>query len=50
LERGTYEIPRHAPGEKQLRLDATQLSLLLSGIQLDSAKRRPRYSPTLTCE
>jgi transposase len=43
LERGTYEIPRHAPGHKQLRLDATQLSLLLNGIQLDSAKRRPRY-------
>jgi len=46
LERGTYEIPRHAPGNKQLRLDATQLSLLLNGIQLDSAKRRPRYAPT----
>jgi transposase len=48
LERGTYEIPRHAPGDKQLRLDATQLSLLLNGIELNSAKRRTRYSPTLT--
>lgn len=43
LERGTYEVPRHDPGTKQLRLDATQLSLLLNGVQLDSAKRRPRY-------
>lgn len=43
LERGTYEIPRHAPGNRQLRLDATQLSLLLSGVQLDSVKHRRRY-------
>ena len=50
LERGTYEIPRHAPGQKQLRLDATQLSLLLGGIQLDSAKRRPRYTPARTAD
>jgi len=43
LERGSYEIPRCQPDAKQLRLDATQLSLLLSGVQLDS-KRRPRFS------
>src|SRR5262245_43509709 len=43
LERGSYEIPRHAPGTEHLQLYATQLSLLLNGIQLDSAKRRPRY-------
>jgi transposase len=48
LERGTYEIPRHAAGSKQLRLDATQFSLLLNGIQLDSAKRRTRYSLAVT--
>ncbi len=46
LERGTYEVPRHAPGHKQLRLDATQLSLLLSGVQLDSVKHRRRYTLT----
>ena len=49
LERGTYEVPRHAPGSKQLRLDATQLSLLLGGIQLDSVKRRTRYVPPPAC-
>lgn len=43
LERGTYEIPRHDPGTQQLRLDATQLALLLSGVQLDAPKRR-RYA------
>lgn len=45
LEQGSYEIPRHDPETKQLRLDATQLALLLTGIQLDSAKRRRRYEP-----
>lgn len=44
LERGSYEVPRHESGAKQLRLDATQLALLLSGVQLDSVKHRPRYA------
>ena len=43
LERGSYEVPRHAADTKQLRLDATQLSLLLSGVELDSVKHRRRY-------
>ena len=45
LERGSYEIPRHDPETKQLRLDAMQLALLLTGVQLDSVKRRRRYEP-----
>jgi transposase len=43
LERGTYEVPRHDADTKQLRLDATQLALLLGGVELRSVKRRPRY-------
>lgn len=42
LERGSYELPRHEPGTKQLQLDATQLALLLGGVQLDAPKRK-RY-------
>lgn len=42
LERGSYELPRHQPGDQQLQLDATQLALLLSGVQLDAPKRK-RY-------
>ena len=44
LEKGSYELPRHDPDTPQLRLDATQLALLLSGVRLDSVQRR-RYTP-----
>jgi transposase len=43
LERGSYELPRHSPGAKQLQLSSAQLSLLLSGVRLDSVKHRRRY-------
>lgn len=45
LERGSYEVPRHDAETKQLRLEATQLALLLGGVQLDSVKHRRRYVP-----
>jgi hypothetical protein len=37
---GSYELPRHESGAKQLQLDATQLALLLGGVQLDAPKRK----------
>jgi transposase len=43
LERGTYELPRHEAGTRQVTLDATGLALLLGGIELASVKRRRRY-------
>ena len=33
------------PGATQVEMDATDLTLLLSGIELTSVKRRPRYVP-----
>jgi len=47
LEQGTYQRPRcSATGEhgEQVEMDATDLALLLSGIELTSVKRRVRYS------
>jgi transposase len=44
LERGTFQRPSRANDGKQVEMDATELSLLLSGIDLDSAKRRKRYA------
>jgi len=43
LERGTFQIP---PGsDDKIELDAAELSMLLSGIDLTSARRRKRYQP-----
>lgn len=42
LERGTFQFP-HAT-TAGLCISATDLALILGGIELGSAKRRPRYS------
>lgn len=43
LESGTFETPAVAPGQSHLTLDATELAMLLGGVSLAGAKRRPRY-------
>ena len=48
LEQGTFERPSGASGDKHLEMDRTALSLLLSGIELKSVKRRKRYQAKLT--
>jgi len=44
LERGTFQRPQGAPSGAQVEIDATDLALLLSGIELASVKRRRRYA------
>jgi transposase len=44
LERGTFQRPRRAARGEQVEMDATDLALLLSGIELTSVKRRVRYA------
>lgn len=44
LERGTFQRPRSGSGATQVEIDATDLTLLLSGIELTSVKRRTRYA------
>ena len=44
LEAGTYQVPTVADDALGVEVDATQLALLLSGVDLQSAKRRKRYS------
>jgi len=44
LERGTFQRPRCPPDAEHLVMDPTDLAILLSGIELTSVKRRPRYS------
>jgi transposase len=48
LGQGTFERPANARDEKHLEMDRTALSLLLSGIELTSVKRRKRYQAKLT--
>ncbi len=43
LESGVYEQPKVVAGELQLEIDVTQLSLIINGIDLKSAKRKRRY-------
>jgi transposase len=44
LEQGTFEIaPAHA-GEKRVRIDATQLAMILGGVRLETVRRRKRFS------
>jgi len=45
LEKGNYEMPRHAEEAKRLQLDTTQLALLLSGVKLDAPQRRRYVRP-----
>ncbi len=43
LERGTFQRPLRSASGAQVEMDATELALLLSGIELSSVKRRRRY-------
>jgi transposase len=43
LERGTVELPAASSEATHVTLSATELALLLGGIELASAKRRQRY-------
>jgi transposase len=43
LEEGTYRLPPHEPGATGVTLKASELAMLLDGIDLKSVRRSPRY-------
>lgn len=45
LERGTFHLPR-ATEHGVIEVEAAELALILEGIDLDSARRRPRWAPS----
>ncbi len=46
LEKGCFKLPRQAgAGSQHIQVDATELAIMLEGIDLRGAKRRPRWSP-----
>lgn len=44
LEQGVFKLPRAVEGAKSVELRASELAMLLDGIDLKSVKRAPRYS------
>ena len=44
LEQGTFEVMTARDGAKRVRIDATQLAMILGGVRLDTARRRKRFS------
>jgi transposase len=48
LEAGTFAIPSGEPGSRRLEITVEELGALLSGIDLDQAKRRQRYRRKMT--
>ena len=47
LERGRFHPPR-ATGAAHVEMEAAELQLLLAGIDLQGARRRPRWQPLRT--
>lgn len=48
LERGRFTLPEAATSAKRVEVEAAELQLLLEGIDLRGARRRPRWSPTVS--
>ena len=44
LESGSYQLPVVNDDSQGVEIDATDLALLLTGVDIQSAKRRKRYS------
>jgi transposase len=45
LERGRFKLPEIAPGAAEVELDATQLAMLLDGIDVRRVKAPKRWKP-----
>ena len=43
LEAGVFKLPKLAPGTRSVELKASELAMLLDGIDLSKLKRTPRY-------
>ena len=43
LEKGLFQRPQHDGDLSNMEIDVTQLSLIINGVDLDSARRRTRF-------
>ena len=46
LESGVFKLPRVLPGARSLELRASELAMILDGIDMTKLKRVPRYART----
>jgi transposase len=46
LERGRFHLPHESADAARIEMDAGELALLLEGIDLRGARRRPRWTPS----
>lgn len=50
LEHGCFKLPRAPlPGQRHLEMEATDLALMMEGIDLRDARRRKRWTPPKKC-
>ena len=47
LERGRFKLPEIAPGDDEVELDATQLAMLLDGIDVKRVPAPKRWTPAV---
>jgi len=47
LEEGTFRLPRFEPGQSSVQVKASELAMLLEGIDLKSVKRSRRFNRAL---
>jgi transposase len=47
LEVGVFKLPRLAPGARSVELRASELAMILDGIDMTKLKRVPRYERTI---
>ena len=48
LERGRFRLPRRTTDGRAIEMDATELAMLLDGIDFGRVKKPPRWAPTLS--
>ena len=47
LERGLFKLPISTPDAAYVTIESAELALILEGIDLHKAERRPRWEPHL---
>jgi transposase len=47
LESGVFKLPRMSPGSRSVELRASELAMILDGIDMTKLKRVPRYERTM---